>query len=105
MECLRCAAAMEQATPSRWCRECENQYDLWSRRHAADIVWQTGTGAIVAMLIGLGLPVLGVDMVIATAGVLAGFGTFLGLRTWGKRMRRRQFLASSLPRAYLAPRT
>ena len=95
---------METSTPSGWCRDCENRYDAWSRRHATDILWQTGTGALVAMLIGLGLPLLGVDVVIATAGVLVGFGTFLGLRSWGKRMRRRQFLATSLPRAYLPSR-
>ena len=57
---------------------------------------------MLAMLIGLGAPLLGVDVFIGIAGVLAGFGTFLGLRTWGKRRRRRQFLAT-VPRAYLTP--
>lgn len=73
------------------------------RQYAADIIWQTGTGAIVAMLIGLGAPVLGLSPLIATVGVLVGTGTFIGLRTWGQRRRRRQFLAGSLPRAYLPP--
>ena len=88
-----------------WCAECEKQYDTWSRRHATDILWQTGTGALVAMAIGLGLPLLGLDQVIATAGVLTGFATFLGMRAWGKKRRRKQFLAGALPRAYLPSRT
>ncbi len=105
MECPRCAATVETPGPTGWCRDCELQYDTWSRQHATDILWQTGLGAFVAMLIGLGLPLLGVDMVVATAGVLVGFSTFLGLRSWGKKMRRRQFLTSALPRAYLTSKT
>lgn len=73
------------------------------RRYAADIIWQTGTGAVVAMLIGLGAPLLGLSPLIATIGVLVGTGTFLGLRRWGQGRRRQQFLAGSLPRAYLPP--
>lgn len=88
-----------------WCADCEKQYDTWVRKHAADILWQTGLGAVVAMLIGLGLPLLGIEPVIATTGVLAGFGTFLGLRAWGKKRRRQQFLTGALPRAYLPSKT
>ena len=74
------------------------------RRHATDILWQAGGGAFVAMVIALGAPLLGFSPLIATIGVLAGASTGLGLRRWGSRRRRRQFLATSLPRAYLPPR-
>jgi hypothetical protein len=105
MKCPRCAAEMPQGNGGPWCTDCENQYDTWIRKHAADILWQTGSGALVAMAIGLGLPLLGVEPVIATIGVLAGASTFLGLRSWGKKRRRKQFLAGALPRAYLPSRT
>ncbi len=88
-----------------WCRECEAQYDAWVRQYAGDIIWQTGLGAIIAMAIGLGLPLLGLEPIIGIAGVLVGFGTFIGLRHWGKQRRRRQFLAGALPRAYLPSKT
>lgn len=71
------------------------------RDHAADILWQTGTGALVAMVVGLGALVLGLTPLLGIVGVLTGFGTFMGLRSWGQARRRRQFLTSSLPRAYL----
>jgi len=106
MTCPRCGSEMQ--TPSAaapWCRACETQYDTWVRQHAADVLWQTGTGALVAMVIGLGLPLLGLEPVIGIAGVLVGFGTFLGLRRWGKQRRRRQFLQGALPRAYLPSKT
>ena len=119
MQCPRCGDANDRreekldrliraedtriATP--WCTDCETQYDAWVRQHAADIIWQTGLGAIVAMIIGLGLPLLGLEPVIGILGVLVGFGTFIGLRQWGKARRRRQFLADGLPRAYLPSKT
>lgn len=103
VKCSRCAAELNGN--GLWCVDCENQYDGWVRKHAADILWQTGVGAAVAMLISLGLPLLGVEPVFATTGVLAGFGTFLGLRSWGKKRRRQQFLTGSLPRAYLPSKT
>ena len=96
MSCPRCGAD----SPS-WCKDCEKLYDTWVRQHAADILWQTGSGAIVAMIIGLGAPLLGMSPILGVAGVLLGFGTFVGLRVWGNGRRRRQFLTSSLPRAYL----
>jgi len=104
MQCPRCAAELETAG-APWCRACELQYDTWVRQHAADILWQTGSGAIVAMLIGLGLPLLGLEPIIGIVGVLVGFGTFIGLRQWGKQRRRRPFLADALPRAYLPSKT
>lgn len=96
MSCPRCSAD----TPS-WCKDCEKLYDAWSRQHAADILWQTGSGALVAMIIGLGAPLLGMTPILGVAGVLLGFGTFMGLRAWGNGRRRRQFLTASVPRAYL----
>jgi hypothetical protein len=104
MKCPRCAAEMPKAG-APWCGECETQYDTWVRQHAADILWQTGTGAAVAMVIGLGLPLLGLAPIIGIVGVLVGAGTFIGLRQWGKQRRRRQFLTGALPRAYLPSKT
>ena len=96
MSCPRCGANTEG-----WCRDCETAYDGWSRQHAADILWQTGSGAAIAMIIGLGGLVVGLSPVVAIVGVLAGASTFLGLRRWGLRRRRRQYIATSVPRAYL----
>ena len=57
------------------------------------------------MTIGMGLPLIGLSPVIGIAGVLVGFGTFIGLRQWGKQRRRKQFLTGALPRAYLPSKT
>lgn len=100
MTCRRCAATTQLA-PSGWCRDCEGAYDGWSRQHAADILWQTGCGAGLAMIVGLGGLVLGFSPIVAIGGVLAGASTFLGLRRWGLRRRRAQYLETSVPRAYL----
>ncbi len=75
------------------------------RQHAADIIWQAFTGAGIAMAIGLGLPLLGLSPVVGTAGVLIGFVAFRVARAWSQRRRRRQFLTTALPRAYLPDRT
>ena len=96
MSCPRCGTD----SPS-WCKDCERLYDTWSRQHAADIMWQTGCGAGLAMIIGLGGLVLGLSPIIAIAGVLAGASTFVGLRVWGNRRRRQQYLTATVPRAYL----
>jgi Flp pilus assembly protein TadB len=100
MPCPRCSAD----TPS-WCSDCEGLYDTWSRQYAADIVWQTGTGALVAMVIGLGAMVLGLTPVLGIVGVLAGATTFIGLRKVSNRRRRQQFITTSVPRAYLPTHT
>ncbi len=100
MTCERCGVKLDRATPV-WCADCERIYDTWVRQYAADIIWQAGSGAGLAMLIALGLPLLGITPIIGVGGVLLGAGTFLSLRHWGKRRRRRQFLVSGLPRAYL----
>jgi Flp pilus assembly protein TadB len=99
MSCVRCAA--ESVTPSGWCVDCERQHYAWSRKHAADIVWQAGCGAGIAMIVGLGAPLLGLSPLLGIIGVLAGATTSLGLRLWSQRRRRQQFLETSLPRAYL----
>lgn len=99
MACQRCGAEMPAP---RWCKDCEQQYDRWVRRHASDIVWQALTGGVVIAAIGLGLPLLGIGWVFGGAGALAGFGTLYGLSRLTRRKRRQQFLRSSLPRAYLA---
>ena len=96
MSCPRCSAD----TPS-WCKDCERLYDTWVRRHASDILWQTGTGALVAMLVGLGAPLLGLTPILGIVGVLAGASTAAALRIYGNRRRRQQFLTTSVPRAYL----
>ena len=103
VRCARCAA--EHPGKARWCAACETQYDAWVRQHAADIIWQAFSGAGLAMLIGLGLPLLGVGWVIGVLGPIVGFGAFCTVRAWGTRRRRRQFLASALPRAYLPQKT
>jgi Flp pilus assembly protein TadB len=100
MSCRRCGATDDLA-PNGWCRTCEQHYDTWSRQHAADIVWQTGSGAAVAMVIALGGLLVGASPVVAIAGVLAGATTFISLRRWGLRRRRRQYLETSVPRAML----
>jgi len=98
MACPRCGA--ESPAP-RWCKDCEQLYDRWVRRHAADIAWQALLGGVVVAAIGLGLPLLGVGWVVAGTGAFAGFGTLYGLARLTRRKRRQQFLQTALPRAYL----
>lgn len=105
MTCSRCASDQPEGSGPLWCEDCERQYDQWVRRHASDIVWQAFAGTLVIAFIGLGLPLLGLDSVIAATGSLSAFGTIFGLSRWNRRRRRRQFLQAALPRAYLpAPR-
>jgi hypothetical protein len=98
MKCDRCGA--ESATRSL-CKECEQLYDRWSRRYASDIVWQALAGGVVIASIGVGLPLLGIGWLVAAGGAFAGFGTLIGLSRLTRRHRRRQFLLTTLPRAYL----
>lgn len=101
MPCARCAA--DEVTATGWCAECERQHDAWSRQHAADIIWQAFSGAVVAMIWGLGTLLLGLSPVVAIPGAVLGVGTFLGVRSWSQRRHRRRFQAGPLPRAYLRP--
>lgn len=96
MSCPRCGA-----DSNGWCKDCEKLYDTWVRQHATDILWQTGSGAGVAMIIGLGALLLGLTPLLGIVGVFAGFSTFMGLRAWGNHKRRQQYLTTSVPRAYL----
>lgn len=88
-----------------WCRDCELQYDAWIRGYAGDIVVPVlaGTGILTTLVILL--PALGLGPLIATVGVLAGFGTLGGMFQLRRKQRRRQFLTASLPRAYLPSKT
>ena len=103
MSCVRCGA--EQVTSTGWCETCERLHDTWTRQHASDILWQAGTGALIAMAVGLGAPLLGLSPLLGILGVLAGASTFGALRVWGNKRRRQQFLETSVPRAYLPERT
>ena len=96
--CQRCGG-----TPARgWCKDCEQLYDGWVRKHASDIVWQALAGGVVVASIGMGLPLLGIGWLIAATGAFAGFGTLYGLSRLNRRRRRREFLQTTLPRAYLS---
>lgn len=97
MGCARCG----NDSASKWCKDCEQQYDRWVRRHASDIVWQALAGGVVVCAIGVGLPLLGVGWLVAATGAFAGFGTLYGLSRVTRRRRRTQFLHGALPRAYL----
>lgn len=97
MACRRCGSE----SASKWCKDCEQQYDQWVRAHAADIVWQALAGGVVVCAIGVGLPLLGVGSLVAASGAFAGFGTLYGLSRMTRRRRRHQFLQAPLPRAYL----
>jgi hypothetical protein len=99
MTCARCGAKVVRAP---WCKDCEQLYDGWVRRHASDIVWQALAGGVVVASVGLGLPLLGIGWLVAATGAFAGFGTLIGLARLTRRRRRRQFLQTALPRAYLA---
>lgn len=103
MQCPRCEAEVfDTPKAGAWCPECERDYDTWSRRHAADIVWQCLGGMVVVMTVGVILPALGAPWLLALSGVFAGFGTIVGLNRWNRRRRRGQFLAgAAMPRAYL----
>ena len=99
MTCERCGA--ETAEDRRWCKDCEQAFDGWSRQHAADLVWQVLAGTVVIVGFGMGLPLLGVSWLVAAGGVFAGFGTFVGLHRLNRRRRRQQFLTAGVPRMYL----
>jgi len=84
-----------------WCIDCERAYDAWVRRYASDIILPALSGMFIVMFVALGVPLLGASTLVALGGVFAGAGTVFGLARLSARRRRRQFLTSSLPRAYL----
>jgi Flp pilus assembly protein TadB len=100
VSCPRCGTA-DELTRTGWCKPCEAAYDAWVRQHATDIILPV-LGAMVIVVFGaMALPFLGMSSLVAAASVFVGFGT-LGT-SWRllQRRRRRQYLATSLPRAYL----
>jgi uncharacterized protein (DUF983 family) len=107
MACPRCGSSEVPAKPGPWCATCERDYDTWSRRNATDIVWVVLTGGIVLAAIGMVLPLLGFEWLVAASAAFMGWGTMLAAYRWNAKRRRRQFLAGvALPRAYLpAPRS
>ncbi len=100
MTCPRCNGEIEDER--EWCASCELEYDAWSRRYAADIVWCSLGGTGVVLTVGLLVPALGVSWLFALSGVFLGFGTLLGTYRLNRRRRRGQFLrGAAIPRAYL----
>lgn len=104
MACTRCQTDGEPG-PRGWCGDCEREYDAWSRRYAADIIWPTLAGMVIVTFFALVLPLLGAGPLVATGGVFAGAGALVGLHRLNARRRRRQFQVASLPRAYLPSKT
>ena len=101
MGCARCNADVVTGR-GRWCTDCERGYDTWVRQYAADIIWVVMAGGFVLAGVGMVLPLLGVEWVVAASAAFAGWGTILGLHRLNVRRRRRQYLAGApLPRAYL----
>jgi hypothetical protein len=98
--CARCSGTPEDSAAT-WCGACERMFDGWVRRYANDIVWQALCGTVILSAIALGLPLLGVGKLVGALGAFAGFGTLYGLARATRRRRRRQFLQTALPRAYL----
>ncbi len=101
MSCARCEKP--GGTARAWCVDCERDYDTWVRQHATDIIGAVLGGAVVVMVFAMLLPALGAGVVVSAGGAFAGFGTILAATRLNRRRRRRQFLAGTLPRAYLAP--
>ncbi|MBA3538463.1 MAG: hypothetical protein H0T79_02440 [Deltaproteobacteria bacterium] len=103
MSCTRCN--VDAATATGWCPTCELSYDAWNRRNASDIIVSAFAGAFVLLALGVGLPLIGVDVIVAATAAFAGFGTIAGIHRLARRRRRRQFLGAGLPRAYLLAKT
>lgn len=103
MTCTRCATIDATAARGSWCAPCERAWDAWVRQHASDIVVSVLGGTLVVAGAGVGLPLLGVGWVVATTGIFGAFATIVGSHRALRRRRRRQFLATAIPRAYLPP--
>ncbi|MDQ3367519.1 MAG: hypothetical protein M3680_19025 [Myxococcota bacterium] len=99
MACPRCEV---ETVDDRWCTACERAYDMWSRRNASDMIWPVLTAMLIVSTVGIGLPLLGFEFVLAATGVFAGFGALVGMTRANTRRRRKQFvLGAAVPRAYL----
>ncbi|CAN5793110.1 hypothetical protein BH11MYX2_BH11MYX2_17030 [soil metagenome] len=100
MPCVRCRE--DKPLDKRgWCVECEKAFDGWVRRYATDILRAAGVGLVMVLFVGLGLPWLGLPHIVALGGIFAGAGSIAGMSVLNGRRRRKQFLAESIPRAYL----
>ena len=104
MACPRCGVP-DNLLVSGWCRDCERAFSVWSRRHATDIVSTVLVGMVTGIIGGVGLPLLGLGWLISAVGILASLGAMFGVYQLHDGRRRRQFLASRLPRAYLPGKT
>ena len=104
MTCSRCKADGPTGRDG-WCTDCERAYDTWIRPYATDIIVPVLAGMVVITAVAVVLPFLGAGSLIAYGGVFAGFATLFGMFRLRRRRRRQQFLATSLPRAYLPSKT
>jgi len=100
MICPRCKA---EHAGKRWCAACELEYDGWVRQYATDMIGPALGAMVVVLVCAMGLPILGVSTLVAAGGAAGGFATLAGITRLNMRRRRRQFLKSPLPRAYLPP--
>lgn len=104
MACPHCAID-EHLLASGWCRDCERAFGIWGRRYATDIVSTVLVGMAIVLVGGMGLPLLGLGWLASASSIFVSFGAMVGLYQFHDRRRRRQFLESRLPRAYLTSRT
>jgi hypothetical protein len=104
MACPHCAVE-DNLLASGWCRDCERAFGIWGRRHATDMVAIVLVGMAIVLVGGLGLPLLGMNWLISATSIFVSFGAMAGLYRFFDRRRRRQFLETRLPRAYLPGKT
>jgi hypothetical protein len=100
VSCPRCGTD-DELTPTGWCKPCESAYDTWVRRHATDIIFPVLAAMVIMVFGAMALPFFGLSSLVAAGSVFIGFGTLATSWRLLQRRRRRQYLATSLPRAYL----
>jgi hypothetical protein len=104
MPCPHCEID-ENLLASGWCRDCERAFGIWGRRYATDMISTVLVGMAIVLVGGMGLPLLGLNWLVSASSIFVSFGAMVGLYRFHDRRRRRQFLDSRLPRAYLTSRT
>lgn len=104
MPCPHCAIE-DNLLASGWCRDCERAFGIWGRRYATDIVSTVLVGMTIVLIGGMVLPLLGFSWLVSASSIFVSFGAMVALYQFHDRRRRRQFLDSRLPRAYLTSRT
>lgn len=104
MACPHCAIE-ENLLASGWCRDCERAFGIWGRRYATDMISTVLVGMAIVLVGGMGLPLLGFNWLASAASIFGAFGAMVALYRFHDRRRRRQYLESRLPRAYLTSRT